>query len=159
MGHSLGEAQLICLRLPFCYPGFESQAHYLCFYQFIFELCQVEKTKINKRGDRHSSVASSAAVGLDPNHTMYAVFNLYYWKCNEKRTKQEDWIGQFILKRGRNWPIYQVEISSEFVLLCKRIALAFEVPSVSLQILHHQIFSETGFSSWMFGLNLSVRTC
>ena len=49
MGHSLGEAQLICLRLPFCYPGFESQAHYLCFYQFIFELCQVEKTKINKR--------------------------------------------------------------------------------------------------------------
>ena len=30
-------------------PGFESQAHHLCFYQFIFELCHVEKTKINKK--------------------------------------------------------------------------------------------------------------
>ena len=30
-------AQWICLRLPSCHPGFESQAHHLCFYQFKFE--------------------------------------------------------------------------------------------------------------------------
>ena len=39
-------AQWICLRLPSFHPGFESQAHHLCFYQF--ELCHVEKTKIIK---------------------------------------------------------------------------------------------------------------
>ena len=46
-------AQWIRLRLPFCHPGFESQAHHLCFYPFKFEfkLWHVEKTKINsKRG-------------------------------------------------------------------------------------------------------------
>ena len=41
-------AQWICLHLPFCRPRFESQAHQLRFYQFIFELCHVEKPKINK---------------------------------------------------------------------------------------------------------------
>ena len=30
-------AQWICLLLPFCRPGFESQAHHLCFNQFQFE--------------------------------------------------------------------------------------------------------------------------
>ena len=35
-----------------CHPGFESQAHHLCFLQFILELCHVEKTKINKEEDR-----------------------------------------------------------------------------------------------------------
>ena len=40
-------AQWIRLRLPFCHPGFESQAHHLHFNQFI-KLCNVEKTKINK---------------------------------------------------------------------------------------------------------------
>ena len=39
-----------CLRLPSCCPGFESQAHHLRFYQFIFELCDVKRTKINKKG-------------------------------------------------------------------------------------------------------------
>ena len=39
-------AQWIRLRLPSCCNGFESQAHHLCFHQFI-ELCNVEKTKIN----------------------------------------------------------------------------------------------------------------
>ena len=29
-------AQWICLRLPSCRHGFESQSHYQCFYQFIF---------------------------------------------------------------------------------------------------------------------------
>ena len=29
-------------------PRFESQAHHLRFYQFIFELCDVKMTKINK---------------------------------------------------------------------------------------------------------------
>ena len=41
-------AQWIRLRLPFCCPGFESQAHHLRFIKFIFELCLVEKTNINK---------------------------------------------------------------------------------------------------------------
>ena len=27
-------AQWICLRLPSCHPGFESQAHHLCFYHY-----------------------------------------------------------------------------------------------------------------------------
>ena len=40
-------APWIRLRLPSCCPGFESQAHHLCFHQFI-KLCNVEKTKINK---------------------------------------------------------------------------------------------------------------
>ena len=39
----------ICLRLPSCCPGFESQAHHLHFYQFIFELCHMEKTIIKKK--------------------------------------------------------------------------------------------------------------
>ena len=30
-------------------PRFESQAHHLCFYQFIFDLCYVRKSKINKK--------------------------------------------------------------------------------------------------------------
>ena len=34
--------------LPPLPPGFKSQANHLRFYQFIFELCNVEKTKINK---------------------------------------------------------------------------------------------------------------
>ena len=42
-------AQWIRLRLPSCCNRFESQAHHLCFHQFI-ELCNVEKTKINKKG-------------------------------------------------------------------------------------------------------------
>ena len=42
-------AQWICLRLPSCLPGFESQARHLFFYQFKFELWHVEKTKINRK--------------------------------------------------------------------------------------------------------------
>ena len=44
-------AQWIRLRLPSCHPGFESQAHHLCFYQYKFEfkLENVEKTKINEK--------------------------------------------------------------------------------------------------------------
>ena len=45
-------AQWIHLRLPSCHPGFESQAHHLCFYHFIFELCCVEKTKIHQKEAR-----------------------------------------------------------------------------------------------------------
>ena len=45
-------AQWIRLRLPSCRPGFESQAHHLCFHQFIKKLCNVEKTKINKKRPR-----------------------------------------------------------------------------------------------------------
>ena len=46
----LGAVQWIHLRLPSCRPGFKSQVHHLCFHQYRFELCNVEKTKINKRG-------------------------------------------------------------------------------------------------------------
>ena len=42
-------AQWIRLRLPSFCPGFESQAHHLCFYQFKFKLCHVEKTKISRK--------------------------------------------------------------------------------------------------------------
>ena len=49
-------AQWIFLRLPSCHPGFESQAHHLCLFQFIlFKLyiCHlnwnVKRTKINKK--------------------------------------------------------------------------------------------------------------
>ena len=41
-------AEWIRLCLTSCHPGFESQAPQLCFYQFIFELCHDEKTKVNK---------------------------------------------------------------------------------------------------------------
>ena len=40
-------AQRIRLRLPFCCPGFESQAHHLCFHKFI-KMCNVENDE-NKR--------------------------------------------------------------------------------------------------------------
>ena len=43
-------AQWIRLHLPSCCPGFWAQAHQICFYQFKFKLCLVEKTKINQRG-------------------------------------------------------------------------------------------------------------
>ena len=33
------------MRFPSCHPGFEFQAHHLHFYQFMFELFHVEKTK------------------------------------------------------------------------------------------------------------------
>ena len=46
-------AQWICLRLPSCLPGFESQARHLCSYQFKFELWHVEKTKINRKRGRN----------------------------------------------------------------------------------------------------------
>ena len=44
-------AQWIRLRLPYCGPGFESQAHQLCFNsQILYYICRyIEKrTKINK---------------------------------------------------------------------------------------------------------------
>ena len=41
--------QWIRLCLPSCRPAFESQANHLLFSQFVFELCHVEKTKINKK--------------------------------------------------------------------------------------------------------------
>ena len=43
-------AQWIRLHLPSCRPGFESQAHYLCFFQF--KLKHVEKSKINRKRGR-----------------------------------------------------------------------------------------------------------
>ena len=42
-------AQWIRLCLPSCHLGFESHAQYQHFYQFVFELCHVEKTKINEK--------------------------------------------------------------------------------------------------------------
>ena len=31
-------APWFCLRLPSCGPGFESQVHHLCFFQFVLKL-------------------------------------------------------------------------------------------------------------------------
>ena len=44
-------ARWICLCLPSCIPGFESQAHHLCFYhlQYLCYICHVKRTKINKK--------------------------------------------------------------------------------------------------------------
>ena len=52
-------------------------------------------------GGRHSSMVLSAPTilrpGLNPKHTIYAFFNLY-WNCNKKRTK--------INKKRQDWPIF-----------------------------------------------------
>ena len=44
-------AQQICLHLPSCCPGFESQAYHLRFFhlQFLCYMCHVKRTKINKK--------------------------------------------------------------------------------------------------------------
>ena len=47
---------------------------------------------ISQNGDCHSlrgfvCIYDSAALGLNPEHTIYYFFNFYYWNCNEKRTK------------------------------------------------------------------------
>ena len=44
-------AQWTHLCLPSCCPGFESQTHHQCFYQFKFEfkLQHVEKTKLTEK--------------------------------------------------------------------------------------------------------------
>ena len=59
-------AQWIRLRLSFCRPGFESQAHHLRFYhlQYLCYICRVKRTKINK--NRHGSF--SVYLGLNSNH-------------------------------------------------------------------------------------------
>ena len=43
-------AQWIRLCLPFSQPGFKSLAHHLHLYQSMFEMSNVENTKINIRG-------------------------------------------------------------------------------------------------------------
>ena len=55
-------AQWICLRLPSCRPGFESQAHHLCFHRFI-ELCNVEKTKVKQKRGRDWPIFQKNFVG------------------------------------------------------------------------------------------------
>ena len=44
-------AQWICLRLPSCRPGFESQVHHLHFFHLMYlcYICHVKRTKINKK--------------------------------------------------------------------------------------------------------------
>ena len=43
----------------------------------------------NLMGGRHSFVCAyhPAAPGSNPNHTIYAFFNMYYWNCIEKITR------------------------------------------------------------------------
>ena len=38
------------LRLPSCGPGFESQAHHLCFFQFVLKLKREKNENKPKRG-------------------------------------------------------------------------------------------------------------
>ena len=40
-------AQWICLRLPFCRPGFEFPKHHLHF-KFLCFICRVKRTKISR---------------------------------------------------------------------------------------------------------------
>ena len=46
-------APWFCLRLPSCGPGFESQAHHLCFIQFVLKL----KRKKNKNKQKEAGLA------------------------------------------------------------------------------------------------------
>ena len=48
-------AQWINLTLPSCRPGFESQAHHLCFHNLqsnLCYICHVKRTKINRKRPR-----------------------------------------------------------------------------------------------------------
>ena len=50
--------QWISLHLPFCHPGFESQAHHLCFNHLksnFWYICHVKRLKINKKEARFGS--------------------------------------------------------------------------------------------------------
>ena len=54
IGGGAAIAQWICLSLPSLRPGFESQAHHLCFFQFIlfkFYICHLDRNveRINKK--------------------------------------------------------------------------------------------------------------
>ena len=42
-------APWFCLRLPSYGPGFESQAHHICFFQFVLLKLYWDETKINKK--------------------------------------------------------------------------------------------------------------
>ena len=42
-------APWFCLRLPSCGPGFESQAHHLCFFNLYYWNCNEKIMKINKK--------------------------------------------------------------------------------------------------------------
>ena len=68
----------ICLRLPSCCPGFESQAHHLHFYQFIFELCHRENDE-NKQKEAElahffkKNTILSKEVVLTPTRNLHCV--------------------------------------------------------------------------------------
>ena len=84
-------AQWICLRLPSCRPGFKPQAHHLRFYQFILELCNVEKAKINKRGrdgpflKRQRNTSQRCALYLDQekNNFINCVLKNFEYTCSD----------------------------------------------------------------------------
>ena len=52
-------AQWICLRLPSCRPGFESQAHHLCFHQFIKKIVYCGKDENKQKRGRDRSIFKS----------------------------------------------------------------------------------------------------
>ena len=61
-------AQWIRLRLPYCGPGFESQAHQLCFNsQILYYICRfIEKrTKINKKSPGQAHILKNAEIDLE----------------------------------------------------------------------------------------------
>ena len=49
-------AQWIRLRLPSCRPGFESQAHHLCFHQFIKKIVYCGKDENKQKRGRDRSI-------------------------------------------------------------------------------------------------------
>ena len=55
LGCAADIAQWIRLRLPFCHPGFESQAHHLRFiiYSHIFHLCFICRCICEKNENKH----------------------------------------------------------------------------------------------------------
>ena len=65
----------------------------------------VAKVEIKNQGA--AGIAPWFSPCSNPNHTIYTVFNLYYWDCNEKRTKinkKDAGIGPFLKKKIKNAP-------------------------------------------------------
>ena len=90
---SRGGHHWIRLCLPSCRPAFESQANHLLFSQFVFELCHVEKTKINKQRGHDwpifkKTIVKSIQLSLHITFFKYQLTKICWDQCDQ--------IGRFI---------------------------------------------------------------
>ena len=102
-------AQWIRLRLPHCRPGFKSQAHHLPFYQIIFKLLLVEKTKISKKRP-----------GLATDQKTLHLYYLLRHVAWMKKSQSNLWIERF--RSLASWPGGRMKSVFEPVLLWLRVA-------------------------------------